>query len=139
MDNTDANDSRRTKLMARRYHVTVRTGEGLDDLRTGEFFYDSLREARAFIRAQYREFNSGWGFGDDFTAQDWKEVWAVGGLSITVQEDGCEDSHFDARLIDTQATVKKEYCPVTIWCDLRAESQERFADEALAQAEEGAR
>ena len=129
-------DPRLAKLQARRYHVNITTIDNGNFTKCGEFYYDSLRAARAFIRAQFREFNDRWGFDDsEYSAQFWKDVWTRGGVVMAVDEDDSEQSRFSAHLVDTQNPPVKERCSVWIDIDLRSESQDRFADAALAEAD----
>ena len=118
----NGSDSRRAELMARRYHVTIEVQYSDGLTRSGEFFYDSLRAARAFIRNQYQEFFSCWGCTVMMPANGWKHIWAAGGFRETVEEDGGEFSHFEAQLIDTQHASDRPRRLVQLTSDLRAEA-----------------
>ena len=121
MENKEFN-SRRAELMARRYHVTIEVQYGDGLARTGEFFYESLRAARAFIRGQYQEFFSWWGCSVMMPADGWKYIWAAGGFRETVEEDGGEFSHFEAQLVDTHHVSNRPRRLVQLTSDLRAEA-----------------
>ena len=121
MDNKEF-DSRRAELMARRYHVTIEVQYSGGLTRNGEFFYDSLRAARAFIRNQYQAFFSWWDCSTILPANAWKDIWAAGGFRETVEEDGGECSYFEARLVDTHHVSVQPPRLVQLASDLRAEA-----------------
>ena len=119
MDNEEF-DSRRAELMARRYHVTIEVQYSDGLTRNGEFFYDSLRAARAFIRNQYQEFFSWWDCTVTLPANLWKDIWTEGGLRETVEENG-GFSHFEARLVDTHHVSARAPRLVQLDSHVRAE------------------
>ena len=126
MKKIDDHDSRRALLEARRYHVTVDMGYGDGCMRSGEFFYDSLRAARTFLRAQYRDFLDNVGFEDDFTPAVWRDVWSRGGLSFDIGQKDTIKYSFAMRLTDTHAEGAEPRCPMRVFADVPADWQPNF-------------
>ena len=101
-------DGRRAELVARRYHLEIMKKDchGLEW--NGEFFYDSIRAARSFVRGQFDEWCSAQSVDFFMNANSWKDAWSYPAILATVKdEEGCEGV-FYVKFADKKNPTKDE-------------------------------
>lgn len=111
-------DPRRAELESRRYHVTVTKGYDMDSTHKGEFYYDSERAARAFIRRQFAEWSGWYGFTDLIPRGHWRGIWADSALQAEIVSEEGETGCFYAQIVDKENPDDTDH-PTVYFVDLR--------------------
>ena len=135
--NKEMTDDRRAALESRRYHLELVKKNCDGPEWNGEFFYDSIRAARAFVRKEFDAWCKAQAVDFGMRPKDWRDAWNYKAIFATVKDEvGCEGA-FWAQLVDAQNpdAGKGVY---GMDCDFSEEGQQLAQEGWEAQGEDGA-
>ena len=93
--------------------------------------FQTADEAKAFLKNRLTEWYEEQGFGSEDAESESEEAWTRRGIFVTLREDGVEPLMFRLDIADDSRSGASD--PLQVDLDLRAETQRRLEDEALAQ------
>ena len=101
-------DERRAKLESRRYHLEIMKKDCRGPEWNGEFFYDSIRSARAFVRRQFDEWCAAQSVDFSMNATSWKDAWSYPAILAMVKDEEGSEGAFYVKFADKCNPTKDE-------------------------------
>ena len=125
------------ELNARRYHLEIMKKDCRGPEWNGEFFYNSILTARAFVRRQFNEWCAEQGVDFGMGAANWKDAWSYPAIMATVKDEESGEGVFYVKLLDRQNPPEDDRI-YGMDADFTEEGQETARELYEAQGEDSA-